>query len=588
MLSYKLKLTLKELSNYQKSLDFINRLTLLLTQKIQQIVYQITCFLIAALLTSLTRADDIYLLPGLVSENTYPKPENPIMLIGIRLSEITEYPELGLTKNLIGELTQRELDKKVDNLTLKGVQDIAVLITAMYREKGFVFTRAYVPQQESTDGIVEIRLLEGRLEAVDVYDNKAYTTKLIQSPYQNLIGQVIYSPAIGEAMALTNDIPGLSTFGFYSVGSELGGSRINLRVRNEKTSTGAIRVDDFGSDLTGKYRLFVEWEQYNLLKTGDSLRIGALKTVSPGNTTFGLINFNTLFNNVRSKLSFSLSDNEFTLGRGNSEIGAFKIFGESQSAQIGLSHKIKRTTGHNINASISVNADRSESDSERDDVSALLKEVKDTWDVNTGVSYNVVNRSKGQAHAGSLSYVAGKFTKGAQDNQSDEFSLVRVDWSYNATFTLPFSKKSHQYRFETLSQISSDSLPPDEQFSLSGSNKLRGFEVGAFSADKAVFTSLAWSLPSSRFFEDKEKKFSVLFVPQVFLEYAYGEQTSLIPGSDNDTAELSDFGIGFQYQIGKTINGRVTVARPITSNISFTDEEFDSTITSAEITWRYH
>jgi hemolysin activation/secretion protein len=41
-------------------------------------------------------------------------------------------------------------------------------ITKAYKDKGYVVARAFVPAQDVRDGVVEIRVVEGRYERIDI------------------------------------------------------------------------------------------------------------------------------------------------------------------------------------------------------------------------------------------------------------------------------------------------------------------------------------------------------------------------------------------------------------------------------------
>ena len=47
--------------------------------------------------------------------------------------------------------------------SLRGMQKIADLITDEYRAKGYATSRAYIPPQTMKDGVLVIRVVEGRL-----------------------------------------------------------------------------------------------------------------------------------------------------------------------------------------------------------------------------------------------------------------------------------------------------------------------------------------------------------------------------------------------------------------------------------------
>lgn len=527
------------------------------------------------------RALDIYIPAPVISNSTYTDSATATVK-GVRLTGIKPYPKRGLSQSTIEREAKWVLEQTTGTIDLSTIQDIAARITSLYRQAGFVFTRAYVPQQQSTDGTVEIRLLEGHLEAVDVYDNTLYDQEIIQQAYAPYIGRVIYNAEVEEAMALTNDLPGLSAFGFYSVGEELGGTRINLRVRQEKESTGNIRLDNHGSELTGRNRIFVNWEQNNLFGRGDKIKVGLLQTIDPDNATFGLIDFSTPVVDAKTNLSFSASANDFALGRGNDEIGVLNITGESQSASVTLARKILRSSRRNFSAYTSITRDRSDSSSA--ELPDLPDNTQRTWDITGGLEYDEVNRDRGLWHAANISARLGDYSEGAPEGQPDTFSLLYIDAAVGKALHPFASEDTHQLTGTWIVQFSQDLLPADEQFSLTGASRLRGFEPSQFSADSASTFSLQWSFPTNQFSE----KYLASATPGVFIEYGYGVQRDVSASSNDDWAEMADIGMLVSIQALKSVNINFSVAKPISHRISYSNEDINAYRAYIDLIWQYN
>lgn len=502
-----------------------------------------------------------------------------ISFAGLRISGISEYPRYGITADHVREKAREEWLAGGEKLSLEVLQNIAGVITALYRQAGFVFTRAYIPQQRSTDGTVEIRLLEGFLEAVDVYDNQDFDEDLVRSAFGSLIGEVIVSADIEEAMALTNDLPGLTVFGFYSVGEQLGGTRINMRVREEKSSSAAVRVDNYGSDLTGSTRMLVEWEKYNVIESGDSLRVGALQTFDPENATYGMIDFQTTLNNPRNIAGLTLSANDYALGRGRSDIGQLDISGDTTSASFNLSRKVKRTAANTQVLSTRLNWDKSHSKSE------AFPEVYDltteSWDVAIAYQLDLQSREQRFWRSVSAEIKPGHYTSGKPLSQPDEFWLFRFSHTTGRLIRIGDEGDYHKLVNRLVGQYSDDVLPPDEQFSLGGASGLRGFEAGQFSADTGLQLSSEWFFPSI------EVSASTVVIPSLFLDCGYGVQRVKASGLDDDWASLADVGAALSINVGPDLSMVFSIAQPVDDRISYSDEDIDDVQIYGELTWRF-
>jgi hemolysin activation/secretion protein len=83
---------------------------------------------------------------------------------GIKIT-VTEIHFTGIE----GLATQEELNSLVADaigkiLSFKELQALADKVTAYLRQKGYFLARAYLPRQEIKGGIIEITVVQGRLE----------------------------------------------------------------------------------------------------------------------------------------------------------------------------------------------------------------------------------------------------------------------------------------------------------------------------------------------------------------------------------------------------------------------------------------
>ena len=81
-------------------------------------------------------------------------------------------------------LKQEEIQAVADayvgrRITLKDLREMADRITGLYKDKGYMTCGAVLPPQTIHEGVVEIRLVEGRTGEVSVEGNKHTKTKYI-------------------------------------------------------------------------------------------------------------------------------------------------------------------------------------------------------------------------------------------------------------------------------------------------------------------------------------------------------------------------------------------------------------------------
>jgi len=92
-----------------------------------------------------------------------------------------------LTKEEIASLKSPYLNQCV---TLNDVNDLIRYITETYIKKGYVTTRAILPQQDISTGILVIQVVEGKVEGIEFKDGKARAGELATA-FPDVIGNAL-------------------------------------------------------------------------------------------------------------------------------------------------------------------------------------------------------------------------------------------------------------------------------------------------------------------------------------------------------------------------------------------------------------
>src|SRR5690606_8441668 len=71
------------------------------------------------------------------------------------------------------------------------LHELVARINALYRAKGVVTAQAVLPPQDLTDGIVRIRLIEGRVGAIDVRDNRSTDEDYVRARVRQQPGDLV-------------------------------------------------------------------------------------------------------------------------------------------------------------------------------------------------------------------------------------------------------------------------------------------------------------------------------------------------------------------------------------------------------------
>ncbi len=505
----------------------------------------------------------------------------PVRFAGIDLARMTYYPEFNITEQRVRRAMGAVIREHGGVIDMATVQDVSSRITALYRRAGFVFTRAYVPQQSSRNGWVELRLLEGWLSAVDILDNRFYARDVLAQPFNDLLGKVVYSPEMEESIALLNDYPGLNAFGFYSIGEEPGSTRLNVRVQREREWTGSLHTDNFGSDLTGRLRLLATAEKFNLTGVADRLRLSVLQTFDPQNASYGQLDYDSPLFDKRSRIALRVAADAFTVSRATSNNELIEFSGETRSARIEFTRHIKRGNAENRNWHVGASRDTSTLDLKDFDTVDLDQNTRELY---AGVNWDRLSRRRNRAWNVGAEYVAGRYDSIDTPGQSRDYALARGAAAFTQGFALLGAL--HQVKVDVDWQYSGDILPAVSQYALTGAQHLRGFQPGDFSADTAAVGTLTWTLPKW-VLRDRKGAASPDVMFSLFAEYGYGEQNAPTGYADAD-AEMADAGASWLFTLGPELSATLTLAQPLAYRVSYSDGDKNATRAWIELLWRFH
>lgn len=159
-------------------------------------------------------------------------------------------------------------------MTLAQIKGEAANVTRYYRAKGFALSWAYVPAQEVKEGVVEIAVVEGRVDKALVTGNEYYSAEFILGHVSSLQASGSLSLDDLERGLLTlNDYPGLSVRAMLRQGEAAGTTDLYLTAEDKFPVSLAFDFDNFGSDTVGTYRFGGFLEVFNLFDLGHSLNL---------------------------------------------------------------------------------------------------------------------------------------------------------------------------------------------------------------------------------------------------------------------------------------------------------------------------
>jgi len=554
-------------------------------------------------------------IPGVRDRNPDPNAGPRIAVSEFRIQGLVEYPEQGITRKAIdnlvegirfnlmaegkllesgytleelGELsdllvdieentmerhvTSLEVQKLVwlireqrtkRGITLGQIEAIADEITNFYRKRGFILAKAYIPKQQVREGIINLTLLLGMLGEVEVHGNEMYKDSTIKSVFDDMLTKPVTNDEAEEHLYLINDFPGIIVDGYFEPGYQVGDTRLNIKVKEEKRYHANVRLDNHGTDETGLYRFYGDLQVNNLLGVADLINLSVLEASKPSNTSYWRINYSSLFFSPRIKLVLDASKNQFTVDQDDVLSNAgLKINGDVFVYDASIQYIAKRSRTSNYNFELKY-----------EDIESDLQ-FGDTPDVGNRLdeklknrsllfNYDILEESARRLHQGNFRVTSGDYVFGAAQGQDESYTYYSAEYSLLAFWKVPLVDANTRVIFRTAVQYAGINLSTIVRAPLGGPTRARAFPVNLFSADDAIYAGVDWVFNSPVYRENIR--------PFVFLDAAYGIQYELSAGVDDTTGGVLDGGFGFQMSYGSNFSGTLQFAFPTKTHFSKPD-----------------
>ncbi|WP_341527960.1 ShlB/FhaC/HecB family hemolysin secretion/activation protein [Nostoc sp. UHCC 0302] len=174
-------------------------------------------------------------------------------------------------------------------LTIEEIRKAADAVTQLYLNQRYINSRAIAEMQQpnSTDGIVVIRVIEGRLTNIEIEGTRRLNPAYIRSRVKLGAGIPLNSVKLEEQLRLlrldplfTNVEASLRPTG------KIGQSTLIVRVQEANSLIGSIGVDNYSPPSIGAERFGFELRDRNLTGNGDELAGSYYRSFSGGSNIF--------------------------------------------------------------------------------------------------------------------------------------------------------------------------------------------------------------------------------------------------------------------------------------------------------------
>ena len=431
-------------------------------------------------------------------------------------------------KALLAEFTGRKI-------TLSELNAGTDRIAKFYKAHNLPFVQVFIPPQDVTEGVVEIRIVEGRVGKVAARvapDNrvKPDVVRFLSDPLP--IGAPIDYGVLTRGILLLNDLPGIQAKADLGPGESIGdvGLLLNLSDRGALVNY-SLDVDNHGSRTIGQARIGGTLRLNNMTGSGDQL-VARLQHAAGNGVNSGQLSYQRQVGYKGLKLGGQVSKTSYAAGK---EFAALDAEGDGVTWNLNISYSLLRSRGKNLNLNGSL-------------------EYRDLNDSQSGI---LTNKSLNILTLGADGDFADDWHGGGMTSYSVSINFGEVNNDANLAIEGGYSKLSWEFqrrqfldKNSTLlgkirGQFPSANLDSSEKLSLGGPNGVRAYPVGDSSSDVAAIASLEWHYALGNVGQ------GFALTPLVFADYGFA-RLDKDPTAGGNTRNLWGVGVGLMaYRPGK-------------------------------------
>jgi hemolysin activation/secretion protein len=377
-------------------------------------------------------------------------------------------------------------------ITSSDLEELRRQLTLLYVNKGYINSGAVIPDQRITEGVVDIRIIEGRLTRIEVEGNEHFRKEYFSDRLALRAGPPLNVNELERELQVRLRDPLLSSINAQLLPGERPGEAVlRTRVAEAPRYDLGATVDNKVSPSLGEAVLTLQGVARNLIGYGDVL-----------SGDFGVAEGIDYDVKLRYRTPFTARDTAAALyyDRAKSEVvqspfDALEIESEIETVGAELSQPVYRTPNWEVTLAAALERRKSET-------SLLGEPFSFSPGVENGravvsvarLVQELVHRTRDQVSAVRSTFSIGLDAFGSTVHENAPDSRF-VAWLGQFQWVRRFGERGHQLYFRANAQVVDDSLLPVEQFSVGGLDSVRGFRTNFLVRDYGYTASLEYRLP---------------------------------------------------------------------------------------------
>ena len=471
-----------------------------------------------------------------------------LVLTDVVVEGATVYPETAWRPLYAQHLGQ--------DISLDVVFELAEAITAKYRNDGYVLSRAVVPPQTITGGIVRLRVVEGYIHTVRIEGTvrgrrallEAYAEKLEQA-------RPLALAALERYVLLVNDLPGVTVAAVLGPAPATPGASELVLKLTDRAADGFLRVDNRGTRFNGPGQVWLGVGSNSLFGQYERLTGRVVVTHQPNELKYYEVGHEQQVGTEGGKLYLQFARTESEPGAALKEL---QVQSTSHLLRVGGTLPVLRSRARNV----SLYAELVARNTETTILGERLSRDQQRF-LRVGVWYDSVDRFGG-VHQVGLHVHQGLSMLGASPNGSRELSREQGRTNFTKLRLTAGRLQQLSPRWSLLATLTSQyalsKLLASEEFGVGGERCVRAYDLSEATGDQGV--CLLGELRYGQVLDTW-----ALAGYQVYGFSDIGGVWREDPGVLARSAHLASAGAGVRLNFTATLSGSMEVAWPLITEV---------------------